>query len=91
LDLNEEIGEKLCDKCKGSGVIEDPEGEDICPKCMGYGKLDWVEQITGVKRIQNIWNYLAMPKIRDFYPKKMAKELANVQPINFPKEEKKWN
>lgn len=47
-------GEKLCPKCKGKGrtrvfYFHDHCDSLMCNKCYGKGKLDWVEQIVGVK------------------------------------------
>jgi len=47
-------GEVLCDRCNGSGENYDPEFVEIwgitdCPKCWGKGKLNWVDNIVGIK------------------------------------------
>jgi len=52
LEIDESLGELLCDECEGRGSI--PEKEDqfklarMCEKCQGRGKVDWLSHITGV-------------------------------------------
>lgn len=36
-----EVGEVLCPKCKGKGKF--------CNHCMGKGKLDWIQNIVGIR------------------------------------------
>jgi len=43
IELNE--GEIICPKCGGHG----DEYTFICTKCLGSGKVDWIENIVGVK------------------------------------------
>lgn len=50
MDLNP--GDVLCTECDGEGAIHSshPDGASmVCDKCKGYGKLDWIENVTGVK------------------------------------------
>ena len=56
--MNLKEGEIICDKCKGAGstkVKRDPRRSGpyhptmICIKCLGEGKIDWIENIIGVK------------------------------------------
>jgi len=77
MELNGELGEKICDRCEGSGW--NSEENLICPKCLGCKTLDWVEQITGRKRFR--WEFPDFQEVRELFPKKMAEELAKVQPI----------
>ena len=48
-------GEVLCDECNGSGnkakwdQIPDYKCYLECDKCLGKGKLDWIENVVGVK------------------------------------------
>jgi len=54
-NLNE--GEVCCDKCNGSGYIENNQKECrtfriICDKCNGDGKLDWIENVLGKQNIK---------------------------------------
>lgn len=55
LELNEELGEMVCDKCEGAGSCNTTYSEETspyywrCPKCKGKGKVDWVENILGAK------------------------------------------
>lgn len=52
LEIDEDAGELLCDKCKGKGST--PSNQDpytmaaVCSKCQGRGKVDWISHITGV-------------------------------------------
>jgi len=55
MELNEELGEVLCDECDGKGEvqhqIDDCQTTEIrCSKCLGHGKLDWVENAMGKKK-----------------------------------------
>lgn len=53
INVNEELGEMICDKCGGEGAIIHNKIEVMdymCPKCKGRGRVDWVENITGVKK-----------------------------------------
>jgi len=45
--VDEDRGEILCDKCKGSGRINGTDFYQRCSKCNGAGKLDWIEVIVG--------------------------------------------
>jgi len=45
--VDEDRGEILCDKCKGSGRINGTDFYKRCDKCNGAGKLDWIEVIVG--------------------------------------------
>ncbi len=57
-------GEVKCDKCKGKGKIPAKDHPRVyistegslfeCPKCFGTGKLDWVENIVGKRKDENI-------------------------------------
>ena len=49
--LDEELGEELCDECRGTGKSNDINNPwfTICSKCNGTGKLDWIEKIMGKK------------------------------------------
>jgi len=60
MKLNKELGEVKCPKCKGTGKItvklKGIEKHGIseitdfpCSKCNSAGKLDWIENIVGVK------------------------------------------
>jgi len=55
MELNEELGEVICDECDGKGEVqyqidECQSTEVRCPKCFGDGKLDWVENAMGKKK-----------------------------------------
>jgi len=66
VDLKE--GEIVCDKCSGTGRTEVKRNSinfyasGMCPKCLGKGKLDWIENITGIKRF--LFNFDAFPNIK---------------------------
>ena len=45
IELNEELGETICDKCNGVGR---DQYSMICSKCYGKKKLDWIEKVVGV-------------------------------------------
>jgi len=55
------ISEVICDKCEGSGIIKFTEERGngfypmkvTCDKCKGDGKLDWIENITGKKEVDD--------------------------------------
>jgi len=52
LEIDESLGELVCDVCGGRGVIpseitETITYQSICWKCQGDGKVDWVSHITG--------------------------------------------
>jgi len=55
-DINLEPGEVICDKCNGSGMVENKYSDQylFCPKCYGEKKLTWTEAIFG-KETDN-WN-----------------------------------
>jgi hypothetical protein len=51
-------GKIICDKCNGRGEIVEPFSEShnsydcdfiTCPKCKGNKKVDWIENVVGVK------------------------------------------
>jgi RecJ-like exonuclease len=60
--------EKSCLYCNGWGYVNSTDGktamislEDymrgrykvvVCPRCLGKKKLDWIEEITGVRRFR---------------------------------------
>jgi len=44
-----EEGEMVCDKCEGTGWMNHHWADLPCEKCNGKGKLDWIENIVGVK------------------------------------------
>jgi len=50
IELND--GEIICSKCDGSGVHYNRMDIStfVCSKCLGRGKLDWIENIVGVKK-----------------------------------------
>jgi hypothetical protein len=53
IELNEDLGEVICDKCEGYGysppVIDDINTlQAVCVKCGGRGKVDWVNNVLGV-------------------------------------------
>jgi len=56
LEIDEDAGELLCDKCEGKGgnICNHPSSDLTkpqwvrCTKCQGRGKVDWVSHITGV-------------------------------------------
>jgi len=52
-------GEEFCKTCHGEGMVKPKRTytEDIkkggllvCNNCLGHGKLDWVENVIGVKQ-----------------------------------------
>jgi len=59
--------EKTCQCCNGWGWVNSSDGykaitslEDylrgrykpvVCPRCLGKKRLDWIEEITGVRRL----------------------------------------
>ncbi len=59
--FNLEEGEYICDKCGGTGRINNhnpyhsfPHSRSrtvFCPMCQGTGKLDWIENIVGKKPV----------------------------------------
>jgi len=64
MELKLELGEVLCSKCKGETFIRYTEKrgngfypmKQICDKCKGHGKLDWIENITGIKKpSKRVW------------------------------------
>ena len=68
MDLKE--GEIICDKCRGTGSTKVKRKSKIpepyypltmCLKCLGAGKLNWIENITGVK--MRFFNFESLPKI----------------------------
>ena len=89
-----EPGEVICPVCKGSGKLVGNNPKNFkpktftfpCNKCLGTGKLDWIEMCMGKKDIL-IWGQVSttmtLPKIRNMYPKLIAKELVSVQPIDW--------
>jgi hypothetical protein len=50
-----ESWEVICDKCNGDSFVDigDKNYSVVCPKCIGDGKLDFIENITGKKKL--IW------------------------------------
>jgi len=40
-----------CSRCGGRGkiMIKGSEFSCMCSKCLGKGKIDWIEQIVGIK------------------------------------------
>ena len=51
-EINEELGEVLCDECEGRGCVPKKitkldQMQSMCWKCQGDGKLDWVSMATG--------------------------------------------
>lgn len=46
---------KDCSKCKGVGKMIDKDGTLICKKCNGKGKVDWIEQLLGIKFDEHIF------------------------------------
>lgn len=61
ISLDSTIGEELCKKCLGTGIIKtlfestnkNSEGSSYklrCEYCLGTGKLDWIENIVGKKK-----------------------------------------
>ena len=67
MELKEELGETICDRCDGTGVVytsksiryirnSESKHVKVCPKCLGEKKLDWVEVVTGKKTLEvEIW------------------------------------
>lgn len=50
-ELDEELGEVICDQCDGKGIKGSPHNPNvasICQKCQGRGKLDWCHKVVGV-------------------------------------------
>lgn len=41
LPEQKEKGSGNCDRCNGTGRIEELRGKVPCPKCKGTGKADW--------------------------------------------------
>ena len=42
-----------CDECNGKGIVPESEFPNkVCQKCFGSKKLDWVENVVGVKRFR---------------------------------------
>ena len=67
-------GEIICDKCNGTGLVDDPPksfsitghipGDKYrCQKCKGTGKLDWIENIVGKNKIFETGIYECKNKI----------------------------
>ena len=49
-EIDESLGELLCDECGGRGCtpyVDEQTIQTICWKCQGDGKVDWVSHITG--------------------------------------------
>lgn len=44
-----EEGEVFCDRCNGTGIVDNTKGSGTynCRKCLGTGKLDWIENVVG--------------------------------------------
>ena len=69
-----EAGDIICPKCKGkreNNQYTTPYKNHIeicCRKCYGNGKLDWIEQIVGVKKPKRI-------EILDEFTKLAAEQL----------------
>jgi len=65
LEIDESVGELLCDKCEGRGGTSYNEpSSDVtkpqwirCPKCQGRGKVDWVSHITGVPKKPDMFHF----------------------------------
>jgi len=75
-----------CKVCYGNGKVKPHKvfsmwyfrGEKItnkCPKCDGKGQLDWIEKVIGVKK-EDVINLN-----RRKYPKILASQIINVQPM----------
>jgi len=73
--VNLRKGEIVCDKCKGTGstkVKRDLTKSGpyrptiICLKCLGGGKLDWIENIIGVRT--RFFNFESFPPIKPYKP-----------------------
>ncbi|MGD2073224.1 MAG: hypothetical protein PVG65_07040, partial [Candidatus Thorarchaeota archaeon] len=45
---------KQCDYCHGTGIDPKAKPKQICEKCQGKKSLDWIENITGVRKIDDI-------------------------------------
>lgn len=52
----------ICPECKGEGRIKrigdspfGAKGDIICNRCQGKGKLDWIQNITGIKIKRGSW------------------------------------
>ncbi len=71
MDLSLEVGEVICDKCKGETFIRYTEQRGnsfypmkiTCDKCKGNGKLDWIENITGIKKSAD---HKTWPSLHDY-------------------------
>ena len=45
-------GEVVCNKCHGRGCFDVPESPRLlkqCLKCHGKGKLDWIQNVVGIR------------------------------------------
>jgi len=86
IDLKE--GEIVCDKCSGTGRNQVKNNYIIrgtCPKCFGRGKLDWIENITGIKRF--LFNFHDLPKIKP----ELLKDFLFKPSLKFPEQEEQKN
>jgi RecJ-like exonuclease len=95
LQLNKELGEVICDVCKGKGNYPESKYLICCPKCQGKKKLDWCEQIVGVAPksqehltfatyIDEIYNdnFLDMTS----FQQKMIEDISNYMAVKIDKE-----
>ncbi len=84
--------EVVCTECNGKGYMQFKKHKKskfftqvYCEECEGSGKLDWIENIVGKRQESLYWFPAAGFKRRKKYPKLIAKDILNVQPI-FKKE-----
>ena len=71
------------DKCYDNGVRLCIDSKR-CVKCGGTGKLDWLEKIFGKKK--TTFEQIIFGLNRVHYPKLVAKDLVDVQPIHLDTE-----
>jgi hypothetical protein len=86
--VNEDLGEIVCDKCNGEGAILHHKIEVmdyVCPKCQGRGKVDWVENVVGVKPKDSMFSFskfaatyadVPIPDFQMDFINKLSNELA---------------
>jgi len=99
-EINEDLGEVLCDECGGRGwkhgeMVEystmQPGVTASCKKCRGTGKLDWIERIVGKRphRLSarfNCFGLSEIPEIRTSIDGEIIKRIAEQMSADIDRE-----